>query len=103
MANVEKTDRKIMELCDFCRELDQMLREQEWCSSKDSIIISKFLDDPKDSELNRNNINFFETHLNMELKGAAFKACHLLPGKKQLPHGSMFAVVVKIVYFEEIN
>ena len=48
-----------------------------------------------------NTINFFKTLLNIELEGASFKACHLLPRKIQLPNGLMPAVIVKLVYFEE--
>ena len=39
--------------------------------------------------------------MNIELEGASFKACHLLPGKKQLPYGLLPAVIVEFVYFEE--
>ena len=57
--------------------------------------------DPTDGELINNTINFFKTYLNNELKAASFKACYLLPGKKQLPHGLMPAVIVKFVYSGE--
>lgn len=103
MTNQEKTDKRIMELSDFCKELDERLREQERYSSKDSIIINNPPYDPKDCELISNTVNFFKTFLNIELKGASFKACHLLPGKKQLPYGLMPSVIVKFVYFEEKN
>ena len=48
MANQEKTDKRIMELSDFCKELDEKLREQKWHFSKTSIIFNNLLWDPKD-------------------------------------------------------
>ena len=104
IENQAKTDKRFVELSDFCKELDQRLREQERYSSKDSIIINNPPDNPRDDEkLISNTINFFKTFLNIELDGASFKACHLLPGKKQLPYGLMPAVIVKFVYFAEKN
>ena len=40
MANQEKTDKRIMEVNDLCKELNQKLREQKQFSSYDSIIIN---------------------------------------------------------------
>ena len=51
MANQEKTDKRIMELTDLCKELDQRLREQEQNSSKKSIIFNNLPDNPRDGEL----------------------------------------------------
>ena len=70
-------------MSDFCKELDQRLREQEPYSSKDSIIINNPPYNPRgDEKLISNTMNFFKTFLNIELEGASFKACQLLPGKK---------------------
>ena len=102
IENLAKTDKRFVELSDFCKELDQRLREQERYSSKDSIIINNPPYNPRDDEkLISNPINFFRTFLNIELETASFKACHLLPGKQQLLYGLMPAVIVKFVYFAE--
>ena len=104
MANQVKTDKKFMEFGDFGKELDQRLREQERYSSKDSIIINNPPYNPRDNEkLISNTINFFKTCLDIELQCASFKACHLLPSRKQLPYSFLPAVRVKFVYIEEKN
>ena len=86
--NQEKTDKKIMELSDFCKKLDQRLREQE-------------LYDPRTRNWSVTPKSFSKANLNIGLKGASFEACDLLPGRKQLSHCSMSAVVVMFGYFEE--
>ena len=65
--NEAKTDKRFMELSDFCKKLDQRLWEQERRMSKDSIIINNPLYSPRDYEkLTSNTINFFYTFLNTE-------------------------------------
>ena len=90
MANQEKTDKKIMELSDFCKKLDQRLREQQ-------------LFDPRTRNSSVTPKSLSEANLNIELKGASFQACDLLLGKKQLSYVSMSAAVVMFGYFEEKN
>ena len=101
MANQEKIDKRIMELSDFCKELDQRLREKERYSLKDFIIISNPPYDPKDGALISSTIKFFKTYLTIELKAACLKTCHILIGKKQQPYVLIPAVINKFVYFEE--
>ena len=61
IENQAKTDKRFVELSDFCKELDQRLREQERYSSKDSIIINNPPYNPRDDEkLISNTINFSE-------------------------------------------
>ena len=85
MENQEKTDKRIMALSDFCKQLNQRLRKPEQFLSKDSIIINNAPYDPQDGELISNTLNFFKTNLNSELKRAEYKASHPLRGDKSCP------------------
>ena len=104
MENKVTTDKRSTEHSDFCKETDQKLREQERYTSEDLIITNNPPYNPRDYEqLIGKTIIIIKVYFNIELKGANYNACHLLPGNKQLSYSLIPAVTVKCVYFEETN
>ena len=81
IAENNEQESKIKNLEKMQFDMNERLRAQEGCTSKDCLIICNQPFDPRDSKnVLKNTLRFFSDFLKINLTENRIKACHVLPG-----------------------